>query len=277
MSKVKKESTEVVDVKANIPTTIFGMDISQLESDAGQGSQNVSAQDMATPIISILQSNSPQCKKSDGKYIKGATEGMLFNNVTGEVYDGESGIMVVPCFFEKVFIEWKPNRGGLAGIHDANTPLRDQVTMVKDAEGKESPTLPNGNALIETNQHYVLLLNEQGFEPAVIAMSSSALKSSRTWNTLIKRVTLSNGKGGVFNPASFYMAYKLSTIARTKDNYSWFGWNIEPQGPVATMDLYNAGAALSKAVAAGAVKVKQEQVDGGPASVIDNEEAIPFD
>lgn len=278
-AKEKEAGTQVaVKEVAGLPA---GFDMSSLQADAGAGSSNISAEDMQTPIISILQANSPQCKKSDGKYIQGASEGMLYNNVTNEIYDGDEGITVVPCFFEKVYIEWKPNRGGLVAIHDAKTPLKDQVTMVANSEGKETPTLKNGNQLIETNQHYVLLLKDDGsFEPAVLALSSSALKSSRQWNTLIKRVML-QGPNGPFNPASYYSQYKLTTTARQSDQYSWFGWAIENLGPVPDMNIYNAGKALEQAVNAGTVRVKQEEVENGPATAnkaqaADLDDDIPF-
>lgn len=269
---------EISTLNANVPAA-FSLD--DLAKDAGAGSQEVTAQDLATPIIYILQSNSPQCKRSDGKYIAGAIEGMFYNNVTNEVFNGDEGITVIPCFFEKLFLEWKPNRGGFAGAHDADTPLREQVKMIKDAEGKEVPTLPNGNNLIETNQHYVLIVNKDGtLEPAVIAMASSALKSSRIWNSLMKRVQLQDSKGNHFNPATYYMKYKVTTKARQKDQYSWFGWGIESIGPVENMSLYNAGKALEKAVNSGTIKVKQEQVDdAAPAGAthVTNEEDPPLD
>ena len=278
-SKDKEASTEVTVQQPGSLVIPAGLDLNLLAQDQGAGTQGVRATDLATPIICILQSNSPQCKKSDGKFIKGAAEGMLLNNVTNELFDGEKGIEVIPCFFEKVFIEWKPNRGGFVAIHGVDTPLRDQVKMVANSEGKETPTLPSGNNLIETNQHYVLLvLNDGVLEPAVIAMSSSALKSSRLWNTLVKRVMLNDGKGSMFNPASYYMRYKLSTKARTKDQYSWFGWAVEPVGPVTTKVQYDAGKALEQAVSSGTVRVKQEQVDGDlPTAALKDDDELPFD
>ena len=281
MSKPKlkdQDETTVVAVtqQAGLPV---GLDIGSLQQDAGAGSQNISAEDTQTPIISILQANSPQCKKSDGKYIKGAEEGKLYNNVTQEIYDGDQGITIVPCFFEKVYIEWKPNRGGLAGIHPATTPLKDQVKLIPSAENPDKliPVLPNGNVLNETNQHFVLILKpDGGFEPAVLAMTSSALRSSRQLNTLIKRVMLT-GPNGMFNPASYYNQFRLSTAPRQSGDYSWFGWQIEALGPVQSNHIYNAGKALEQAVNAGAVRVKQEEVEVG--SVINNEtqdDEIPF-
>lgn len=280
MTKAEKQTTtEESKAVANKPQAGLpaGLDLSSLQADAGAGSSNITAEDMQTPIISILQANSPQCKRSDGKYIQGATEGMLYNNVTNEIYSGDDGINIVPCFFEKVYIEWKPNRGGLVAIHDASTPLKDQVTMVLTPEGKEVPTLKNGNHLMETNQHYVLVVKEDGsFEPAVLAMTSSALKSSRQLNTLVKRVMLS-GPNGPFNPASYYSVFKLTTSARVNDQYSWFGWTIENLGPVPTADIYNAGKALEQAVNAGMVKVKQEPAVSADGDVYDPKTGVVED
>lgn len=255
---------------------VSNLDMSALEQDAGKGSQNVTNDDIQTPIISILQANSPQCKKSDGKYIKGASEGMLYNNVTNEVYDGEAGIVIVPCFFEKVYIEWKPNRGGFVEIHGADTPLKDQIKWVQSPEGKEVPTLPNGNNLIETNQHYVLILKEDGsFEAAVLAMSSSALSASRKLNTLMGHQKKQKADGSFFKPATYASQYRLYTSARQNDQYSWFGWQVESLGDVPDMNIYYAGRALEEEVNAGTVRVKQEQVDGGPINA-KAEDSIPF-
>jgi hypothetical protein len=238
---------------------VAGVNLDDLAKDAGAGSQNVTANDTATPLLTILQSNSPQCKKSDGKYIAGATEGCIFNNVTGEVYDGEVGFVVVPCYFEKVYIEWRANRGGFVAIHGADTPLKNQVSMVKNAEGKDVPTLPNGNMLAETNQHYILMLRSEGYpEPAVIPMVSSNMRTSRMWNTLIKKVMLQKSDGTPFNPASYWGQYKLTTKVKQKDANSWYIWNVEPMGAVPTKAIYDMAKTLEKSVAVGSVNVKHD-------------------
>ena len=270
-----------VQKPGSVPTAIAGLDLDDLAADQGGGVSNVTATDLSTPIISVLQANSPQCKRSDGKYIEGAKEGDLYNNVTNEVYSGEDGLTIIPCYFEKVFVEWKPNRGGLAGVHPVNTSLREQVKMVKNAEGKDVPTLPNGNNLIETNQHYVLIVRpNEAPEGAVISMASSQLRSSRLLNTLIKKVQLQDSKGNFFTPASYYMQYKLTTQAKTKDQYSWFVWAVESAGPVQSKAYYDAGKALEKAVAGGKIKVKIDESahDGGSpeGQGSDVETPIPF-
>lgn len=262
MSKHEQKKTDL-QVVANNPLLTTGVGLDDLANDAGAGSQNVTAKDTATPLFRLLQDNSPEVKKIDGKFIPGAAAGFIHNNVTNEVYDGEKGIVVVPCYFEKVFIEWKANRGGFAGIHSADTPLKDQIKMteVKQNDGtmKTVPLLPNGNLLVETNQHYVLMLREDGgFEAAVVPMASTQLRTSRTWNTLIKKVMLQKSDGTPFNPASFYCQYKLTTKGRQKDTHSWYVYNVESLGAVPSKAIYDAAKQLEKSVAAGSVNVKHD-------------------
>lgn len=272
----KKQEIVLTTAAGNpiVPTTL-SMDY--LAQDARRGSQNVNQEDKATPLITILQSNSPQCKKSDGKFIEGASEGKIFNNVTNEVYDGEVGILVVPAYFEKIFIEWKPNRGGFVAMHDFNTKLKEQVvvTPVKQPDGstKDLPLLPNGNLFIGTHQHYVLILKQDGsFEAAVLPMVSSALKASRKWNTLIDQVTLTDSEGKAFIPARFYMVYKLTTKAMQKDQNSWYTWGVEPAGAVPNRRLYEAAKAFETAICAGSVKVKQDAEQAEATTSTDNSE-----
>ena len=53
----------------------------------GTGLESVGTEDYALPFLRIIQSGSPQLKKSDpNKYIDGAEEGMLFNTLTNEYY-----------------------------------------------------------------------------------------------------------------------------------------------------------------------------------------------
>lgn len=278
----EEEKKEVaLTTAAGQPLIPVTLSLDYLAGDAGRGSQNVTQKDTATPMLIMLQSNSPQTKKQDGKYIDGAQPGMILNNVSNELLDGEKGFMVVPAYFEKVFIEWKPNREGFVAIHDVNTKLREQVKMtpVKQADGsmKELPLIPNGNLLVETNQHYVLIVGDNGaVEPAVIPMVSTALKCSRTWNSLIKKMTMTDSKGQMFNPASYYMVYKLNSKYRTKGNNSWFTWSVQQVGPVPNRTLYEAAKAFEAAIDAGSVRVAQtidqSEAINGKSSEEDSEE-----
>ena len=66
---------------ASLPANVF-------EQDASKGLGNIGQQDLALPFLKILGQLSPEVNERDGKYVKGAKAGMIFNSVTGELYDG---------------------------------------------------------------------------------------------------------------------------------------------------------------------------------------------
>jgi len=114
---------------------------------AGTGLEEASADDYAIPFLRILQSMSPQLKKSDGKYIQGAEEGNFFNTVTESVYDGTEGVMIIPCAYKKKYIEWvtRGNGGGFVSDEHSASILKE---CKKDDNGRFMWT--NGNQIAET-------------------------------------------------------------------------------------------------------------------------------
>lgn len=230
-----------------------------LAADAGVGLENTSAEDYAIPFISILQALSPQLNKQEGKYIKGAEQGQIYNNVTNEVVDGEEkGVLVVPVGFKFTIVEWKPREsgGGIVDVYDRDNAPDDAE---KDAKGRD--VRPNGNTLVSTATHYVLLVEEDGsFEQAVISMSSTQLKKSRRWNSLMAQIKL-RGPNGMFTPPTYSHRYRLKTVPESNNNGSWYGWSVTNEGMLQDRDLYLAAKDFHAAVASGAVKVKTENAD----------------
>ena len=70
-----------------------GLTSNIFEDDAAKGLGNISQEDLALPFLKILGQLSPEVNKRDGKYVEGAEPGMIFNSVSGELYDGVKGIM----------------------------------------------------------------------------------------------------------------------------------------------------------------------------------------
>ena len=159
------------------------------------GFAEVSAEDMSIPFLRILDKGSPQVNKRDGAYVEGAEPGMIYNTVANEVYDGEVGVTVIPCYFNRRFIEWKPREsgGGYMGSYLPDDPI--VKTTVKN--DKNADVLPNGNLLSNTAQHFVLLTYEGNFSRALITMSSTQLKKSRRWITQMNALT-AIGKNGPY-------------------------------------------------------------------------------
>ena len=187
------------------------------------GFAEVSAEDMSIPFLRILDKGSPQVNKRDGAYVEGAEPGMIYNTVANEVYDGEVGVTVIPCYFNRRFIEWKPREsgGGYMGSYLPDDPI--VKTTVKNE--KNADVLPNGNLLSNTAQHFVLLTYEGNFSRALITMSSTQLKKSRRWITQMNALT-AIGKNGPYTLPMMSHIYKLTTVPEQNDMGSWFGWTI---------------------------------------------------
>jgi hypothetical protein len=279
----KKEESQVPTVAENqeeknmLPATV---EINEFEQDAEMGLQGVNADDMAIPFLSIIQSGSPQRKKTDGKYIQGAEEGHAFNTVTNELFTFSEGpLIIVPCAFERYFLQWHEREGGGGGLVAIHKPDSEIVKQAKREGSKDM--LPDGTYLSNTAQHYCLLVYPDGtWKRIVVSMSSTQLKKSRRFLTMIGEKTMKSGNK-IFTPPSFAFKYFLSTIHESNDKGDWHGWKIE-EGPVLNLQteksLYEAAKKFSKAVLAGAIKTAAppEAEAGAPPRKDDLDDEIPF-
>ena len=133
--------------------------VSQYGDDAGGGFENQSQQDRSMPFLQVLQTGSPQCKPRDPKQIQGATAGMVINTVSGKLYDGERGFILIPSFTEHVFVEWVPrdDGGGFVGRHTIDSEIvaqaraRTRDRRLKTPDGKHD--------LVETFYVYGLVFD----------------------------------------------------------------------------------------------------------------------
>lgn len=225
-----------VAVKEN---TLPSVDL--FEQEAGAGLEGLTPQDYAIPFLVVLQQNSPQLNKTEASYIKGATGGQIFNTVSGKLYDE---VTVVPCAFAHKVVEWRPrgSGGGLVAQYDREDQPED-VT----ANEKGQMQRANGNLLIPTAYHYVLIIDPDlhDFEQAVIAMSSTQLKKSKKWNSLMGALKL-EGKNGPFTPPIYSHRYMLSTAGESNDKGNWFGWLVQGGTLIENKELIEKARAFSK-------------------------------
>jgi len=257
-----KTSVAVAETKNTALAT--ASDLSGFEEFAGLGMQEVTAADMAVPFLRILAQLSPQVNKRDGAYVQGAEPGMIYNTVANEVYSGEEGILVVPCYTNTRFVEWKPREkgGGYVASYMGTDPIVN--TTRKDDRGQD--ILPNGNLLSKTAQWFVLLLHpENGAQRCLITMSSTQLKKSRSWVTTTRSI-MGKGANGPFVMPIMSQVYRLKTTEERNDKGSWFGWDIARERQLVLenrddTDLYRMGVEFSKSISAGEVKVKDEHPD----------------
>ena len=231
---------------AGLPTNMF-------EDDAAKGLGAIGQEDLALPFLKILGQLSPEVNKRDGKYVEGAEPGMIFNSVSGELYDGVKGIDVIPCFYKLEYIEWKDRGEGLGApvaIYDSSSDIMSKTKP--DANYKDR--LPNGNYIEKTASHFVIVSGDSP-STALISMKSTQLKISRKWNSMMSGIKM-KGANGMFTPASFSHIYKLKTTQMSNDKGTWFGWEVSKVGPVTDKGLYDQAKSFSENISKGSVKAK---------------------
>ena len=245
---MSNEQRNVVKKEDNLPAA--GM----FEADAQNGLENMDQQDLALPFLRILGQLSPQVNKRDSKYVEGAEPGMIYNTVTGELYNGEKGINVIPAHYKREYVEWQDRgegAGAPVGVHAATSAIVQEAS--RDSIGKDR--LKNGNYLENTASYFVIICKEDSAETALITMKSTQLKVSRTWNSMMSGLKL-QGKNGLFTPPMFSHVYNLKTVQQSNDKGTWFGWAVSKVGPVQNQSLYEQAKGFATSVKAGDVQAK---------------------
>ena len=231
---------------APLPANMF-------EEDAAKGLGKIGQEDLALPFLKILGQLSPEVNNLDGKYVEGAEPGMIFNSVSGELYDGVKGIDVIPTFYKLEYIEWKDRGegpGAPVAIYDSSSDIMSKTKP--DANYKDR--LPNGNYIEKTASHFVIITGDSP-STALISMKSTQLKISRKWNSMMSGIKL-KGKNGLFTPASFSHIYRLKTTQMSNDKGTWFGWEVSKVGPITDQSLYQQAKTFSENISKGSVKAK---------------------
>ena len=192
-------------------------------SDSGMGLENIDKSDLALPFLKLLQSGSDETKKRHAKYVEGAEAGMFYNTVTKKLYSGEKGIDVIPVFYKMTYPEWAPfeKREGRPVHNDRGPSIMSQTTQ----NDKNKDVLTNGNEIIKTANHFVIILGDRP-EKALMTMKSTQLKVSRSWNSLMEDQFEINPKTNKSVPAPmFSRVYKLNSVENS-GSFTWHGYNI---------------------------------------------------
>lgn len=232
--------------------------VQDAEEDLGFGKD-----DVAIPFMRVLQSNSPQVKRQNAKYVEDAEAGQFFNTATQRTFDGDKGLYVVPVHFERQATLWLPRgEGGGGGGFVAQIPMAVAEELLpkthKSPKGKDlTPPFTEAHVrsmdpsntraiigldtakeceLVISAMYYLLVINKEdpGWnEPVAFPLTSTQMKKSRTWNALIKNARLPNPNGpGTYRPAMFGFCYKLTTVPEQNVHGDWMGVRILQDQPL---------------------------------------------
>jgi len=240
------------------PAEVVGIDQSIFENDSGLGNSEI---DQAVLGIPFLKTNLAQ-PILDANV--GSVKGDMYNTVTGEIYNGKLGVLVIPCHFQRRFIHWSAlgdEQKAPVAIYDkaSDCPKTDRIKK-DQGDNKDYLLDGSGHYIEETHQHYVLVCKEDGTMDAVmIAMKSTSLKKSRQWNMLIQTRRKQRADGSSFQPPRFLYLYRLKTIMESNSKASYAVWDAKLEKELSNINAYNEAKAFAMSIEKGAVEVKHEQ------------------
>ena len=264
--------------------------------DTGAGMEDVKREEYKIPFLSILDAKSPQCKPKNAGGM-GLKPGDIYNTATGEAYDGEKGIDVIPVKRDENYPEFISRKedgsgGGFVGIRAADDPL---VLKLRGEQGKfgrlKVPPQSGGewvagvdHELSQTYYLYVLFapdLTAPDVSPqiAVIGFKSTQIAKYQQVITRQNNISYPTAKGNV-KPPLWAHVWHFSTKYEEKNSRSWYGWIVglkkEPsRESLLKMDspLYVAGKDFYQSITGGA---KQADFASQNKAAAADDEEIPM-
>jgi hypothetical protein len=146
---------------------------------SGLGNENV-GQHVTIPRVKLLQKMSDEVDKYNSKYVVGAEPGHFMNSLTGENYGEE--LYVINLLFKNEYVVWR-NRDAGGGILGSFGSLSEAQSAIS-AQDK-----PQDYTITDTHSHVLLIKNPETGEldktPVIMDFSSSKMRISRNWNSMI--------------------------------------------------------------------------------------------
>jgi hypothetical protein len=235
----------------------------KIAATSGAGMEGTDRDSFAIPFIRVLQSTSPQCTPGKTGYIKGARPGQLFNTVTGELTDGETGILFVPCAFQRRFIQWAPrgDKGGYKGefLPEDIKARQDSGEIITGEDSKlyvGPGTNPKKNdRVVDTRNHFGLVLGATGVPAqALLSLTSTQIKKSKQLMGILSALVV-NGK----TPPTWLSKIRITTVDEQNDQGAWKGIRVEHAGFIEDEKTFDAGAAFHQVISAGKARVNYDE------------------
>lgn len=203
---VKAESKELSTSVADLNFTGF----EGIENDAGA---------FSIPFLKIANTMSSELDEDTEDYIEGLKKGQFFNSVTGEILgDSFNGIVV---YVERVFNEYKPNRGGFVATHphaEGERLIRDKGEYPYVSKGQGENRRGEGNELVETLTFILVDVDRLGAGPIILSMSSTSLKHGKAF---LSKASMLKREDGSKRPL-FESIFNFETRRQENEKGAWY-------------------------------------------------------
>jgi hypothetical protein len=265
--KAKAAQTKAVAKRPQSSPPVPASLAERMAADSGSGMEGTDKDSFAIPFIRVLQDGSPQCP-GKAQALKGAKPGMLYNTVSQELVPGESGIIFIPCAFQRRFIEWGPRGTPESGFkgewlpEDVEEKLKAGEFIKSESDGKiyvgPGTNPKKDNHVEDTRSHFGLVLTESGPVQALFPLASTQIKKSKQLMGILSALRIA-GKA----PPTWMSKIRITVPQQqeSNDKGSWYGIRVEHAGLIDDEALYEMGRNFHDVIVAGAMKVDYRGMD----------------
>lgn len=277
----QKEQQAPVPVPAGNTAIATATDI-DYTSGGGAGMEGAGVEAFAIPFLTVLQKNSPQVDEDDSAHVKGAKAGMIYETVSGRLYEGRTGALIVPCAYRRTFLRWGPRSGEGAGFRGEISPEKvaeDRAAgRIVELDGRLYAPMDDGTVnpnkcdrFSETRNHYCLLVDpdEMAFKQVLLSLTSTQIKKSKGLMSMLSSVRVGPANNRRM-PDTFANLVRVTTVPESNDKGSWYGVRFAMEGLVGDLPdgmgaaVYAAGYEFNRSVASGAVAARYEDSGAHP-------------
>lgn len=250
-----------------------------LAQDGQLGFEGADLESYAIPFLRVIQKMSPQVDEMDPAFKEDAKPGMLFNSVTETLYP-KTGVLFLPCAYTRQFLLWGPRSGSGSGFQGVMPPNlyheAKAARKIQSYEGREY-LLTKANEdfspetsvrVTDTRSHFGLILDENGPQKAVLALSSTQIKKSKQLLTMLSSSRL-KVDGALITVPTWFNVVLIETVGESNDKGSWHGVKFSIKTNLydldwknkdySNTDLYAMGKAFHDDVVAGQAEVNYEK------------------
>ena len=222
----KKKEEIVVAPKTQIEAYDYG-------DEEGAGYEHQTSDDTQIPFMVLLQPMSPSVV--DGK--EGAKPGCWYNTVTEEIYPKDEGFLFVPATTRHYYGEWTPRDagGGFHGHHEVDSELVQEAVRNSTKFGRNK--LDNGNDLVECYYAYgVVCDGEEPESMAVIAFTSTKIRSYKGWQTRMRQLSIQAPSGRRMRPPMNAHLTRVTSEMKKNDQGTFYVPVINSANPAGLLE-----------------------------------------
>lgn len=252
---VEERTAVTVAANPNMSVQVAAFDMSE---DAGAGMEGADAASFAIPFLAVLQKLSPVCDETDGAYNPDAKPGMLMNTVTGQLYDGKVGVVILPVHYQRRFLRWGPRSsgGGFKGEMLPEVAAKLEFDgVVQNVEGRLYYPDADGQVnekkcdrLADTRNHFFIL--EGTGQQMLLSLGSTQIKKSKALMSMLAALKIDHG-GKKITPPTWAARVRVTTVLEQNDQGNWYGVRFAIEGLIIDQDEYEAGKAFNKGLKEG--------------------------